>query len=95
MVLFLNYFRKKHLNHQKNPRLEKICAFHSIVLILAQIQQGPPFGDKELVNGNPPTPGEWTQLKLLNAFAHLVVSSTEVVAATVYTLEELTIMVWI
>lgn len=75
--------------------MQKIHAFHSIVSILSQIQQGPPFGDKELANGSPPTPGERTRLKLSNAFAHLAVSSTEVVAATVYTPEELIIMAWI
>jgi len=95
MALFLNYFRKKHHNHQEDPRLEKIRAFHSIVSILAQIQQGPPFGDNELANGNPPSPAERSRLKLSNAFAHLAVSSTEVVAATVYTPEELTVMTWI
>lgn len=95
MALFLNYFRKKYPNHQEDPRLEKIRAFHSIVSILAQIQQGPPFGDHDLANGKPPSPAEWSRLKLSNAFAHLAVSSTEVAAATLYTPKELTVMAWI
>jgi hypothetical protein len=95
MALFFNYFRKKHSNHQEDTRLEKICAFHSITSILAQIQQGPPFEDKELANGNPASPAELSRLKLSNAFAHLAISSTEVVAATLYSPAELTVMAWI
>lgn len=95
MALFLDYFRKKQPNNQEDLRLGKIRAFHSIVSILAQIQQGPPFGDKELANGNPPSPAERSRLKLSNAFAHLAVSSTEVVAATLYSPAELTVLAWI
>ena len=74
---------------------EKIRAFNSIVSILAQIQQGPPFKDNEMLNKNPPNRGERLQLKLSNAFAHLAVADTEVVAVTLYTPEELSVMAWI
>ena len=74
---------------------DKIHAFNSIVLILAQIQQGPPFQDNEMPNKNPPNQGEQLQMRLLNTFAHLAVANTDVVGATLYTLHELTIMAWI
>jgi len=73
---------------------EKIRAFNSIVSILAQIQQGPPFQDYEMPNKNPPNRDERLQLKLSNAFAHLAITTNEVVAATLYTPEKLTIMTW-
>jgi len=94
MSLFLNYFQKKYTNNQKDPRVEKICVFNSIVSNLAQIQQGPPFGNNKYTNGNPPSDADKAQLKLSNTFAHLVVSSTEVVAITLYTLDELLLLTW-
>ena len=75
---------------------DKIRAFNSILSILAQIQQGEPFKDDEIPSANPPDRSEQLQLKLSNAFAHLAVAdSSEVVAATLYTLEELAIMTWV
>ena len=74
---------------------DKIRAFNSIVSILAQIQQGPPFQDNEMPNKNPPNRGERLQMRLSNAFAHLAVANTDVVAATLYTPHELTVMAWI
>jgi hypothetical protein len=74
---------------------EKIRAFNSIISILAQIQQpGPLFQDNEMVNKNPPNQSELSQLKLSNAFALLAVSSTDVVAAAMYTPYELHVMAW-
>jgi hypothetical protein len=46
-------------------------------------------------NKNPPNRGERLQLKLSNAFAHLAVADTDVVAATLYTPQELTLLAWI
>jgi hypothetical protein len=80
---------------QEHTIQDKIRAFNSIVSILAQIQQGPPFQDNEMPNKNPPNRGERLQLKLSNAFAHLAVANTDVVAATLYTPQELTVMAWI
>jgi hypothetical protein len=74
---------------------EKIRAFNSIVSILAQIQQGPPFRDNEMPIKNPPNRREQLQLGLSNAFAHLAVADTDVVVATLYTPGELTVMAWI
>ena len=73
---------------------DKIRAFNSIVSILAQIQQGEPFKDDEIPIAYPPDRSERLQLKLSNAFAHLAVADTEVVAATLYTPEELAVMTW-
>jgi hypothetical protein len=74
---------------------DKIRAFNSIVSILAQIQQGPPFRDNEMSQKNPPNPVERVQLKLSNAFAHLAVANTDVVAATLYTPQALSVMTWL
>ncbi|KIK01629.1 hypothetical protein K443DRAFT_122323 [Laccaria amethystina LaAM-08-1] len=75
---------------------DKIRAFNSIVSILAQIQQGEPFKDDEIPSANPPNRSEQLQLKLSNAFAHLAVAdNSEVVAATLYTPEELAVMTWV
>ena len=74
---------------------DKIRAFNSIVSILAQIQQGEPFKYDEIPSANPPDRSEQLQLKLSNAFAHLAVADTsEVVAATLYTPEELAVVTW-
>lgn len=74
---------------------DKIRAFNSIVSILAQIQQGEPFKYDEIPSANPPDQSEQLQLKLSNAFAHLAVADTsEVVAATLYTPEELAVVTW-
>jgi len=73
---------------------DKIRAFNSIVSILAQIQQGEPFKDNEIPIAKPQNRNEQLQLKLSNAFAHLAVADTEVVAATLYTPEELAVMTW-
>lgn len=77
------------------PTNDKICAFNSIVSILAQIQQGPPFRDDEMANGKRPNQEEQIRLKLSNAFALLAVSNNDVVAATLYTPEKLSVMTWI
>jgi hypothetical protein len=73
---------------------DKIRAFNSIVSILAQIQQGEPFKDDEIPSPNPPDGSERLQLKLSNAFANLAVADVEIVAATLYTPEELSILTW-
>jgi hypothetical protein len=98
MASLKKYFKKsadppvqEHITSTK----EKIRAFNSIVSILAQIQQGPPFQDNEMRNKNPPNRGERLQLKLSNAFVHLAVADIDVVAATLFTPEEITVMAWI
>ena len=73
---------------------DKIRAFNSIVSILAQIQQGEPFKDDEIPSANPPDRSEQLQLKLSNAFTHLAVLDNDVVAATLYTPEELAVVTW-
>jgi len=72
----------------------KIRAFNSIVSILAQIQRDPPFQDAETPRKTPPSSSERRQLKLSNAFAHLAVIDTDVVAATLYTPQVLSVMTW-
>jgi len=67
--------------HVQEHIQDKIHAFNSIVSILAQIQQGPPFQDHEMPYKTPPSALERLQLKLSNAFAHLAVANTDVVAA--------------
>ena len=96
MAPFRNLFKKPADQPVQEPSTkEKIRAFNSIVSILAQIQQVPPFRDDDMPNKNPPNRNEQLQLKLSNAFAHLVVANTDVVAATLYTPAELTVMAWI
>lgn len=73
---------------------DKIRAFNSIVSILAQIQQGEPFKDDEIPSPYPPDRSEQLQLKLSNVFAHLAVAENEIVAATMYTMEELAVLTW-
>jgi hypothetical protein len=93
----MNFFTKpadKPVQEHNSITKEKIRAFNSIVSILAQIQQGPPFQDNEMRNKNPPNHGERLRLKLSNAFAHLAVADNDVVAATLYTPYELTVMAW-
>lgn len=96
--LVKKYFKKsanQPVQEHTTSTKEKIRAFNSIVSILAQIQQGPPFQDNEMPNKNPPDRGERLQLKLSNAFAHLAVADVDVVAATLYTPTKLTVMAWI
>ena len=73
---------------------DKICAFHSILAMLAQIQQEDPFKTEDVTVTWLPSASKRKQLKLSNAFAHLAVTNNEVVAATLYALEGLTIMMW-
>lgn len=95
MDAFKNFFKKNTDQPDEPPTEDKIRAFHSIVSILAQIQQGPPFRDDEMAPKTPPNPEEVMRLRLSNAFAHLAVTDCEVVAATLYTPEKLTVMTWI
>lgn len=69
---------------------EKIRAFNSIVSILAQIQEDPPFKDDELVNMHPPDEEEQIRLKFSNALTHLAVANNDVVAATWHSVNQLT-----
>jgi len=73
---------------------DKIRAFNSIVSILAEIQQGPPFNASEVPSAKPASPHEWLQLKLSNAFAHLAITDTEVAAATLHTPGQLSVLTW-
>ena len=73
---------------------DKIHAFHSILAMLAQIQQEDPLKTEDVMAAQPPSASERKQLKLSNAFAHLAVTNHEVVAATLYALEGLAIMTW-
>ena len=75
-------------------RLDKIHAFHSILAILAQIQQEDPLKTEDVMAAQPPSASERKQLKLSNAFAHLAVTDHEVVAATLYAPEGLAVMTW-
>jgi hypothetical protein len=75
-------------------RLDKIHAFHSILAILAQIQQEDPLKPEDVMAAAPPSASERKQLKLSNAFAHLAVTDHEVVAATLYAPEGLAVMTW-
>jgi hypothetical protein len=85
---------KNHAKEDKITKDDKIHAFNSIVSILAQIQQpGSPFN--EITDTKPRDLGERLQLKLSNAFAHLAVANTDVVAATLYTPKDLTLLAWI
>jgi hypothetical protein len=74
----------------------KIRVFNSIVSILTQLQRDPPFRDDEFPPKTPPTSSERRQLRLSNAFAHLAVTDTQadVIAATAYTPQELSVMTW-
>lgn len=80
---------------QEEVTKKKIRAFNSIVSILAQIQQEPPFQDNGPLYQTLPDRGEKLQLRLSNAFAHLAVSNTSVVAATLYTPQKFSLMAWI
>jgi len=74
---------------------DKIRAFNSIVSILAQILEDPPFQDHKMPFKTPPSLVEKFQLRLSNAFTHLAVTNTDVVAATLYTPEALSVMTWV
>jgi hypothetical protein len=63
--------------------------------ILAQIQEpGPPFKDHEVPFKTPPSRDERKHLRLSNAFALLAITNTEVVAATLYTPQALSVLAW-
>lgn len=82
---------------QPQPRTvhDKICAFNSIMAILAQIQElRPPLKDHEVPFKTPPSSDEWKHLRLSNSFALLVITNTEVVAATLYTPQALSVLAW-
>ena len=98
MHSFKKYFKKRSTTDQpvaEHTTKDRIRAFSSIVSILAQIQQGPPFQDYELTNKNPPNRDEQLHLKLSNAFALLAVTDTSVAATTLYNPAELSVMAWI
>jgi hypothetical protein len=75
-------------------RSDKIRAFHSILAMLAQLQQDEPIKTGDVLSVRAPTPSERRQLKLSNAFAHLAVTDNEVVAVTLYDPEGLAVMTW-
>ena len=63
--------------------------------ILAQIQElGPPLKDHEVPFKTPPSSDERKHLRLSNSFALLAITNTEVVAATLYILQALSVLAW-
>jgi len=88
--------RDPKLKDQPAPptRSDKIRAFHSILALLAQIQQEDPLKTEDVMTAQLPSASERKQLKLSNAFAHLAVTDNEVVAATLYAPEGLAVMAW-
>jgi hypothetical protein len=101
MVNFRNFFKpgSKYQVVQRDipqpTRSDKIHAFHSILAMLAQIQQDDhPLKTEDVMAAKPPSASERKQLKLSNAFAHLAVTDHEVVAATLYAPEGLAVMTW-
>jgi hypothetical protein len=75
-------------------RTDKIRALHSILAILAQIQQEDPLKREDVMTPHKPSAEERRQLKLSNAFAHLAVTNHEVVAATAYAQRGFSLMTW-
>lgn len=63
-------------------RSDKIRAFHSILAMLAQLQQEEPIKGGTVLPPLAPSASERRQLKLSNAFAHLAVTDNQVVAVT-------------
>ena len=96
MIAFFSNLLKQSPEPVPTPPTQqtKILAFNSIVSILSQIQQEPPFKDNEISSAKPANSQERLQLRLSNAFAHLAIIDVEVAAATMYTPGRFFILAW-